>query len=74
MRHRSQNKKQINDPVKLQQRIDKIKKTIEIINYKIRKGMYENGQECDDLFYHVKHEERELQKFEKRLKEVNNNE
>lgn len=65
---------QITDPIKLQQRIDKIRKTIEIINYKIWNGKYESGQECDDLFYHLQHEEKELKKFENRLKEVTENE
>ena len=65
---------QITDPIKLQQRIDKIRKTIEIINYNIRKGNYSSGQECDDLFYHLQHEEKELKKFENRLKEVIENE
>ena len=60
--------KMITDPVKLKERIDKIKRTIEILKRKIHNDEWESGYELDDLYYHLKHEEKELKKFENRLK------
>ena len=58
----------ITDPIKLKERIDKIKTTIEILKRKIRDDEWDNGYELDDLYYNLKHEEKELKKFENRLK------
>lgn len=58
----------ITDPIKLKERIDKIKTTIEILKRKINNDEWESGYELDDLYYHLNHEEKELKKFENRLK------
>lgn len=60
--------KMITDPIKLKERINKIKTTIEILKRKIHNDEWESGYELDDLYYHLKHEEKELKKFENRLK------
>ena len=66
--------KMITDPIKLKERIDKIKATIEILKRKINNDEWESTYELDDLYYHLNHEEKELKKFENRLKalEVSN--
>ena len=58
----------ITDPIKLKERIDKIKTTIEILKQKIFDGEWSSGEELDELFDHLDHEEKELKKFENRLK------
>lgn len=60
--------KMITDPIKLKERIDKIKTTIEILKRKIRDDEWDNGYELDELYDHLNHEEKELKKFENRLK------
>ncbi len=58
----------ITDPIKLKERIDKIKTTIEILRRKIFDGEWSSGEELDELFDHLDHEEKELFKFKRRLK------
>ena len=60
----------ITDPIKLKERINKIKTTIEILKRKINNDEWESGYELDDLYYHLNHEEKELKKFESRLKKL----
>jgi hypothetical protein len=59
---------QITDPIKLQKRIDKIKANIEILKRKINNDEWESSYELNDLYHHLNHEEKELKKFENRLK------
>ena len=58
----------ITDPIKLKERINKIKTTIEILKRKIYGGEWDSGYELDNLYDHLRHEEKELKKFENRLK------
>lgn len=58
----------ITDPIKLKERINKIKTTIEILKRKIYGGEWDSGYELDGLYHHLNHEEKELKKFENRLK------
>lgn len=58
----------ITDPVKLKERINKIEKTIEILKQKIFDGEWSSGEELDELFDHLNHEEKELFKFKRRFK------
>ena len=58
----------ITDPIKLKERIDKIKTTIEVLKQKIFDGDWSSGEELDELFDHLIHEEKELFKFKCRLK------
>ena len=60
--------KMITDPIKLKERINKIKTTIEILKRKIYGGEWDSGYELDNLYDHLRHEEKELKKFENRLK------
>ena len=60
----------ITDPIKLKERIDKIKTTIEILKHKIYNDEWDNGYELDELYDHLNHEEKELEKFENRLKSL----
>jgi hypothetical protein len=58
----------ITDPIKLKERIDKIKTTIRILERKIWDDEWSSGEELDELFDHLDHEKKELFKFENRLK------